>query len=274
MAAQYLVTCILLAVTLNAANRHARAAGTLLAALALFMISISIVLADFDGTFAQYAPHGLIDRSKPIVLNLQAGLGLLATGFLLWAAWAQLGRRAVAPLPARNTRSLFGSVSRLAHWTTATLMLLLIPMGLFLSVLPATGGDRASFLAAHQTLGLIVLLVVAIRLAWLLISPPPRHEDLPDWQRRLAVAVHCGLYALILAFPLSGFLLSAAAGDPIHVFGWTLPRLAVGERAPWSALHDSILPLVFYAIVAMHVGAVLKHHFADRRQGDVRRMLR
>ena len=274
MAAQYLVTCILLAVTLNAANRPIRALGTLIAALALFMISISIVLADFDGTFAHYPPHGLLDRSKPVVLNLQACLGLCTTGFLLWAASAQIRRKVTAPLPVRNTASAFGLASRYAHWTTATLMLLLIPMGLFLSVLPATGDDRASFLAAHQTLGLVVLLVVVLRLTWLLVSPPPRHEDLPTWQRRLALAVHVGLYALIVAFPLSGFLLSEASGDDVAFFGWTLPRLDIGSATPWSALHDAILPLVFYAIIAMHVFAVLTHHFADRRLGEIRRMVR
>jgi cytochrome b561 len=41
-----------------------------------------------------------------------------------------------------------------------------------------------------------------------------------------------------------------------------------------TILHDRILPLVFYGIIFAHLGAVLKHHFVDRRVGDVRRMLR
>jgi cytochrome b561 len=35
-----------------------------------------------------------------------------------------------------------------------------------------------------------------------------------------------------------------------------------------------VLPLLFHGIICAHLGAVLKHHFVDRRVDDVRRMLR
>ena len=113
-------------------------------------------------------------------------------------AWAQLGCREVATLRVDNDEKRFGIVSRYAHWITAVLMLLAIPMGLFIAVLPASA-DRTSFLGVHQTLGLVLLLVVVIRLAWLLINPPPRHDDLPILQRRACCGAHIGLYLLILA---------------------------------------------------------------------------
>ncbi len=270
MASQYLILAIVLALTLNAANRWIRAGGTLLAALALFMLALSILLANVDGSYAR-APSP--DGVRLAVLNLQGVFGLIATLFLLWAAWAQLGRREVAPATVYNSTSRFGIASRYAHWITAVLMLLAIPMGLFIAVLPASA-DRTSFLGAHQTLGLVVLLVVVVRLAWLLMNPPPRHDDLSILQRRAAVGAHIGLYLLILAFPISGFLMSAPGNEDVQFFGMFLPHVAWRGAPFWRTLHDLVLPLAFYALIASHVGAVLKHHFADRRLGDVRRMLR
>ncbi len=272
MASRYVILSIVLAVTLNASNRWARAAGTLLAAAALFMLSISIVLANFDGTYAGFHARDLWRRTTPIVLDLLGILGLAATLFLLWAAWTQIARRSVAPVAMRNDTSRFGLVSRYAHWITATLMLLLIPLGLFVTVLP-TGDDRASFLAAHQALGLTVLIVVAVRLAWLAISPPPP-QDQPRLQHGLAIAAHVALYALIIAFPISGYLMAASGNEQVDFYGWTLPGLAPRGAPIWRTLHDVVLPLAFYGVIFLHIGAVLKHHFADRRPDDIRRMLR
>ena len=270
MAALYIGLCILIAITLNAANRWIRVAGTSIAGASVFMISISILLANFDGTFA----CGTLDRTKPIVLDLQAAGGLVATSFLAWAAWTQAKRPNGVPVQIRNTKARFGLVSRYAHWTTAALMLLLIPMGLFLSVLPPSG-DRASFLAAHQALGLTVLVVVILRIAWLTVSPPPPHDDLPLPQRRLAVTAHVSLYGLIIGFPLSGFMMVSPGNEEVSFYAWVLPSsgLRQGSSMVWRMLHDFVLPVAFYVVIFMHVGAVLKHHFADRRATDVRRML-
>ena len=48
-----------------------------------------------------------------------------------------------------------------------------------------------------------------------------------------------------------------------------------GKRAAaiLAMAHDLILPTLFYVLIAAHIGAVLKHHFVDRRNNDIRRML-
>ena len=132
-----------------------------------------------------------------------------------------------------------------------------------------------AFLAVHQALGLTVLAIVMARVAWLIVSPPPTpHDDLPWLQRRLAIAVHVGLYALIIAFPLSGYLMSAPGNEAVSFYGLVLPHIGLRGAAQWRTLHDLVLPLAFYALIALHITAVVKHHFGDRRLGDVRRMLR
>jgi len=252
LTAQYLVLAVLLAFTLNHANPFVRAGGTLLAAVGLAFIVLSIILADLDGTFAA----------------LPSGLG--------GAAWRQVRRPAPAAVPWRNTGGAFGLVSRYAHWASAVLILCLMPMGLFMAVLPEGSADREVFVAVHQTLGVTVLVLVLLRLAWLRRSaPPPLPADLKPWERRLARALHPVLYGLILGLPLSGLLLSVAQGGPLELYGWTAPlQASPGGGAVWAVLHNQVLPVLFYAVIAMHLGAVLKHHFLARRPADVRRMLR
>jgi len=278
MAFGYLALAIALALSLNAANRIVRAAGTLLAALALVMVVVSIVMADFDGTFRDMPPPSSpLDPFKPLILNIQAIVATAAAAFLFWASRLQFKRRPIKAVPPLNTGSTFGLVSRYAHWITAALILCLVPMGLFVSVLKDETPDRAEFLAAHQSLGLAVFAVVAVRLVWLLISAPPAPSPyLTPRERRLSRAVHIGLYALILGFPLSGFLMSAHGGEAIQFFGWALHSpVDPGKRAAAisATAHDLILPSVFYVLIAAHVGAVLKHHFVNRRNNDIRRML-
>jgi cytochrome b561 len=274
MTGQYLVLAVLLAVTLNHANRFIRAGGTLLAAIGLMFIVASIVLADTDGTFAAL-PWGLMDV-RPIVLNGQAILACLAVLFLLWAAWRQLDRRVPAPVPWRNTGSGFGLVSRYAHWASATLILCLVPIGLFMTVLPQDSADRAVFVAVHQTLGVTVLVLLLLRLAWLSRSaPPPLPAALTPHERLLARTLHKLLYAVILGLPVTGILLSLSQGEPIELYGWVLPaKFAPNAGSPWLLWHDLILPVLFSLVIALHLAAVLKHHFVSGRVADIRRMLR
>jgi cytochrome b561 len=279
MAASYLALAIALAVTLNQAGRAMRVAGTLLAALALALMVASTVVADFDGTFSRLpASLSPVERLTPAVLNVQAAVGAALIGFLVWAAWRQAWRVVVGRLALGNTAASFGWVSRLGHWGAATLVLCQIPLGMYIAVLPSSSADRGDFVAAHQSLGVTVLGLIVLRLAWLVWSPaPPLPQDLPPWQRWGARSVHAGLYALVVAFAVTGLVMTACRGDALDVFGWSVAMpagAAPGAASGWKALHDRILPVVLQAVILVHVAAVAKHHFLDRRRDDVRRMLR
>jgi cytochrome b561 len=279
MAFWYCVLAVFLAVTLNWRSRFVRGLGTLVAALSLLMMVSSIVLADVNGTFAHRpAPRDAIGDLTPLILNLQAIAGTGGILFLLWAVWRQLCRRQVAPLPLLNSKAAFGLVSRYAHWTVAILILALIPMGMYLSILPLDSPDRAGFVTAHQTMGVLVLILVLCRLAWLRRSPPAAFAaGLKPWEYRLAQSGHVTLYALILAFPLTGLFMMMVRGETVRFFGQPIPAF-VGASPEWSSmltiLHDDVLQFAFYAVFLAHLGAVLKHHFVDRRVDDVRRMIR
>jgi cytochrome b561 len=204
-------------------------------------------------------------------------VAVAATVFLLWAAWRQLHRRVPSGLPWRNTQAMFGLVSRAAHWATATLVLCLIPIGLFMQTLKPNAPDRAVFVAVHETIGVTVLVLVLARLAWLARNAPPKlSPSLRPWERALARAMHPALYVLIILLPVTGLLLTVFGGVPLELYGWNvpLPAAAPATSTLWPTLHNQILPLLFYAVITLHLAAVLKHHFIARRTEDVRRMLR
>lgn len=275
MAIGYLALAIVLAFALNARARWLRVAGTVITALGLSMMVLSILLADLDGTFAA-VPAGarIIHRITPAILNVQAAIAAIAILFLAWSAWAQARRPLTGSLPLRNDAARFGKASRGFHWVIAVLMFCLVPIGLFMAILPASAQERAGFVAAHQSLGLTVLVLVIGRIGWLMVSPPPLSlAALTPREQFASRAVHACLYLLLLAFPVSGYLINQ--GSSIDLYGWAIAPVAwTGPSRVALAIHAWALPVLFYAALALHIGAVLKRHFGDRDASAVRRMLR
>ncbi|MCY1426363.1 Cytochrome b561 [compost metagenome] len=79
-------------------------------------------------------------------------------------------------------------------------------------------------------------------------------------------ALHWLLYALMIAIPLSGWLMSSALGFQTVWFGVVpLPDLLVKDKAMGDALiqlHEA-LNFTLLGLVIVHTGAALKHHLID-----------
>ncbi|MDD2872673.1 MAG: cytochrome b, partial [Azoarcus sp.] len=104
---------------------------------------------------------------------------------------------------------------------------------------------------------------------------PPLPANMPAVLRVLAHATHVALYVLMLAIPLTGWLMSSAKGFQTVWFGVVpLPDL-LSRNAELGDLLQSVhevLNLSMAALVVAHIGAALKHHFIDR-DDILRRML-
>src|ERR1700749_3277922 len=90
----------------------------------------------------------------------------------------------------------------------------------------------------HKWIGLVVLVLTILRCLWRWHAPPP---PLPDtvtwWPRRLAPVSHGLLLALLLAMPVSGWLMSSAGGVTVYWFGYLpLPALGAGGPLPFRML--------------------------------------
>lgn len=98
------------------------------------------------------------------------------------------------------------------HWISAGLVLWLVYTGLAYSF--DWAGDWA--ITAHQITGQILIGVIVLRLmARAQTSPQPGHDaDRPTWQKTLSRAVHLGLYAVLIAFVITGYVSASALREP------------------------------------------------------------
>ena len=154
------------------------------------------------------------------------------------------------------------------HWLVALLIFVGFPLGLYMVDLPLSP-DKLKLYSYHKWIGVSVFLLVAIRLGWRLTHTPPLLPgDIAAWQRRASAVAHGLLYALTIAIPVSGWLMSSAKGFQTVWFGvLPLPDLLEKNRALGDLLaqvHET-LNFILLAWVLLHVGAALTHHFIDRQ---------
>ena len=120
----------------------------------------------------------------------------------------------------------------------------------------------------HKSLGVLILTLVALRILWRLGNPAPDlPPDTPRWERRAAGLSHWLLYALMIAMPVTGWIINSAANVPFSVF-WLVPLPAI--VGPSKAVEDlaalahvTLFVLLAVALLA-HIGAALRHHCVKR----------
>ena len=168
----------------------------------------------------------------------------------------------------------YHAAAKTLHWLTAVAVLGLLGVGLWMT------GMQVSLLKLqvynwHKWIGVAVLVLTALRLLWRWRNPPP---PLPDavarWERALAPAGHWALLLLLLAMPLSGWLMRSAAGISVIWFGMLpLPDLVSRDTALFETLRTAHfwLSRALIVVVVLHVAAVF-HHDIIRHDGIFRRM--
>jgi len=177
-----------------------------------------------------------------------------------------------------NSAGRYGLVAVAFHWAMALLLVALTALGLYMVALPDAGFDtkKIELILYHKEIGMTVLLLALLRLAWRITQVLPLLvAHLPEWQQVAARFVHLCFYALMIALPLTGWLMSSAAGIPVKFLElFTLPDL-IGRDDLWFqrliAIHQA-LAWALIALFAIHAGAALRHHFAFR-DDTLRRML-
>ena len=177
-----------------------------------------------------------------------------------------------------NSERRYGAVAIALHWLMAMLIVLLIALGIYMVRLPDAGFDQSKIylIIIHKEIGLLVLALVSLRLAWRQLNPLPALErTVPEWQQVTAVFVHLCLYALMVAQPILGWLMSSAAGISVDFFRlFTLPDLVRPQAnlfAQLRQIHDW-LGFVMAGLICLHAGAALRHHFVQRDE-TLRKMI-
>ncbi|MBV8803451.1 MAG: cytochrome b [Sinobacteraceae bacterium] len=175
----------------------------------------------------------------------------------------------------RNTPARWGHVAQFLHWLIVALIIVQVILANIAEDLPI-GVKKLAMYARHKSVGITILCLAILRLAWRWANPTPALPNtLKPYERTLASVTHFGLYLLLFAQPLTGWMMSSARGFPVSWFGFfQLPDFVPKSTALYNVMketHDT-LALVLYAIVFLHVAAALKHHFV-LKDDVLRRML-
>jgi cytochrome b561 len=166
-----------------------------------------------------------------------------------------------------SARLRYGAVAQLFHWLTVVLVgtaYILSPGGREERIYSAAVDSARQ---THETIGLLVVALVLLRILWRLFEPAPEPPPMAAWMKHAASAAHLALYALLVAIPLTAIAGAWLEGHPLTVFGF-------GNVGPMlSQAHDlgqaianihTILGNVIIWLAGFHAAAALFHHFVLR----------
>lgn len=167
----------------------------------------------------------------------------------------------------RSNGARWGALAKFFHWTIALLIIGCGIVGLTMTDLP-NSPQKVRVYAIHKSVGLTVLALGLLRLAWRLYDRRPEELPMPRWQTLCARTVHALLYAVIFALPISGWLYNSASGYPLQWWGaLQLPSLTGGSDATLKPLAHEAHEWLFWILAAMvvaHASAAFMHHFVER----------
>lgn len=160
------------------------------------------------------------------------------------------------------------------HWAIAALLLFQIGLGWGLEDLPKGVAQFAGF-QFHKSVGIAILVLSLARLGVRLFKPRPAPVQDSKPQMWLASAVHFLLYVVMIAGPLTGWIIISTSKIRLQtmLFGTVpLPDLPVGRalHEPAENLHG-LIGTVGFVLILLHVAGALYHHF--KREDVIGRML-
>lgn len=181
--------------------------------------------------------------------------------------------------PTSDTQvEIYSPPARRFHWWTVALILVQVPLGLYMAyrgnVLGIFDDLTNNLYSSHKLIGIIIFLVVLARLAYRLMHGAPTDEPTLEWWHKAASHFnHWGLYLLLLATPIAGYI-GISQYPALNIFGIPLPGIVAADQdaASRTFMIHFWLALVLVAFVAIHVAAAL-YHYVIRKDNVLTRML-
>ena len=172
------------------------------------------------------------------------------------------------------------------HWLMALCILAQLASGLWMSDAisdPASRKLAYQVYQWHKAMGLCVLVLACLRLAWRVSHPaPPLPHGMKPFEKLAAHATHGLFYVAMITIPLLGWAMvsSSPYGLPTMIFGlfeWPhLPWFAdLANKKQLNEWFEEAHELAAYALIgllALHVAAVAKHQFIAKDH-IIRRMM-
>lgn len=176
----------------------------------------------------------------------------------------------------RNTQDTYGSVSKSLHWLIFLLIVAMLIIGLSMDSI-VNEDLKHEVISFHKSLGLLIFGLIVLRIVWALINPKPRAmPNVSPLMKGLMHAMHGTLYLLMLAMPITGWLMSTAARRIPSFFGlFSTPTFGIAKNRDFAHMVGEIheaLAWVLIVLVVLHILAALKHHYIDKDTTLIRMM--
>ena len=118
--------------------------------------------------------------------------------------------------------------------------------------------------------------MVLVRLVWNKLSQRPSLDNaLTTREEKLAHRAHNTLYFMMLAIPITGFMMTSYHGYETYFFFWEFQPL--WEESDiyqvWGGFHKYLLPYLLYIVLGAHILGALKHLFIDKNPNAFKRMV-
>ena len=173
----------------------------------------------------------------------------------------------------KSAPAAYSRTAIVIHWLTAAAIALVVALGLRMT--ETSGAERGRAQTLHMSIGISILLLTVLRLAWRALHRPSLPPSLIGWQRRAAVATHAGFYALLIVVPLMGwlFVATSSAGAVAPLLGFLpWPGALAGNRsaADVAEVTHRVLAYGLCALIILHAAAAIRHHLENADTGLVR----
>ena len=163
-----------------------------------------------------------------------------------------------------DSLSRYSIPSKIMHAVMGLLIVGMIAFGLSLgSIKNSVDSDTyISLIMLHKSTGILIMILALLRLLFFVISPVPElPRSLTSFERFWAVAVRRLMYLWMFVMPLSGYLMSNAAGRPVLLFGLPMPTLISENKnliKMFAGAHE-FLAISLLVLLTIHILATIKH---------------
>jgi cytochrome b561 len=163
-------------------------------------------------------------------------------------------------------RLQYGATAKLLHWLVVALLLVQYLIGWLMPDIHR-GMKPGAAITFHVSVGMVILLLIVLSLAWRLAHPVVPDSSLAPWQRLGSRAAHWLLYALVLATTFTGWLFASYRGWSMSFFYLVpMPMLASDNTAAGKVIDGwhQAMEWTLLAVIGLHVAAALAHFFIYR----------
>lgn len=173
----------------------------------------------------------------------------------------------------KNTPKSYGEIHKFLHWAVAIIFGYMFYLGLTMTGME-NSPEKWAMYGEHKQWGVLVFMIVLLRFLWVIFNPKVELMDDKKSKIFMAKTMHLFLYAIMLLYPLTGYVMSMAGGHGIVFFGMDVYNLFNVENKEVAGIakqiHNLLVPITLTAI-ALHVIAVF-HHYVSGKKEIVKRM--